>query len=103
MTKIGNDVEVKVGEDGLIVLRRPTNAEWNKFEADRYPLHRNKVTNAGLEARCALFDKLLVEVENVEDNQGPITVEGKDRIPNSMKGEIIFQAFESGSEVEVKN
>ena len=103
MAKLNGEIEVKVGDDGLIALREPTNREWNDFEAARYPLSRNKIKNHALEARADLFDKLVVRIENIEDDQGPITLETKERIPDRKKGAIVFQVFEADAEIEVKN
>jgi len=103
MAKLSGEIEVKVGEDGLIVLRKPTNKEWNDFDAARYPVSRNKIKNHAIEARAELFDKLVVRIENLEDDQGPITLETKARIPDRHKGVIIFKAFETDEEIEVKN
>jgi hypothetical protein len=46
---------------------------------------------------------LLVRVEKIEDEQGAITVEEKHRIPERYKTRIVFNAFESNEEIEVKN
>jgi len=102
--KLGNEIEVKVGEDGKIILREPTNKEWNDFQSERYPVGRhNKMKDNSGPARVALFDKLLIKIENIEDDQGVIALETKDRIYARLKGQIIFDAFESGQEVDVKN
>jgi hypothetical protein len=103
MAKLGNEIQIKIGEDGLIVLRQPTNREWNAFEAERYQLRRNKIQDNASKARVALFDTLVVKIENVEDDQGPITLETKDRIPDRRKAEMIFKALEADDAVEVKN
>ena len=104
MAKLSKGVEVKVGTDGLIILREPTNKEWNDFEADRYPVgKRNRMRDNSGAARADLFDKLVQKIENLEDGDGPITLETKDRIPARLKGQIIFDAFETGIEVDVKN
>jgi hypothetical protein len=103
MAKLNGEIEVKVGDDGLIALRNPTNKEWNDFEAARYPLSRNKIKNHALEARAELFDRVVVRIENIEDDQGPITLETRDRIPNRIKSSIIFRTFETDEEIDVKN
>ena len=104
MAKLGKEIEVKIGEDGVIVLREPTNKEWNEFSAERYPVGRhNKMKDNSGAARAVLFDTILTKVENIEDDEGPITLETKDRIPARLKGQIIFDAFETGSDVDVKN
>ena len=104
MAKLSNEIEVKVGPDGLLVLRNPTNKEWNCFEADRYPVgKRNRMKDNSGSARVALFDLLLVRIENIEDGVGPITIETKDRFPGRMKSQIIFDAFETGQDIDIKN
>ncbi len=104
MVKLLKEVEVKVGIDGLLILREPTNKEWNEFEAERYPIgKRNRLKDNSGTARQALFDKLLIRIENLEDNEGIITLETKDRIPARLKGKIIFDAFESDLDIDVKN
>jgi hypothetical protein len=103
MATFNKEIEVKIGDDGLIVLRQPTNKEYNEFEAARYPVKRNVIKDHAREARVAFFDLLLVRVEKIEDEQGAITVEEKHRIPERYKTRIVFNAFESNEEIEVKN
>ncbi len=104
MAKILNEIVVKVGEDGKLVLRNPTNKEWNEFEAERYSVgKRNRMKDNSGPAREALFDLLLIKVENLEDGEGPITIETKSRIPARIKSQIIFDAFETGQEIDIKN
>ncbi len=103
MAKFLKEIEVKVGADGLIVLREPTNKEWNEFEAERYSVgKRNRMKDNSGPARCALFDTLLVRVENLEDSDGQITVSSSARIPSRLKTQIIFDAFET-QEIDIKN
>ena len=99
------EVEVKVGEDGVIILREPTNKEWNEFTQKRFPFSRNsKVKDNGNEARSELFDKVFTSISNIEDEAGEVTeLTAKERIPMRMKAEIIFKAFESDEVVEIKN
>jgi hypothetical protein len=102
--KLSKEIEVKIGADGLIVLREPATKEWNEFTADRYQVgKRNRMKDNSGQAREALFDLLLIKIENIEDDAGAITLETKDRIPARLKGQIIFDVFESGQEVDVKN
>lgn len=98
------NLEVKVGDDGKVILREPTNAEWNNFIANRYPIGRgNRPKDNSSNARAELFDKLLIAVENIEDDAGIITVETKERIPSRIKAEAVFKAFEGEDAVEIKN
>ncbi|GEM_PF-6311144 len=104
MARIGASIEVKIGEDGLIELREPTNQEWNRFEAERYPIGRNqKLRNNATAARAALFDRLVLRIDNLEDGQGKLGLDTLDRIPERLKSDIVFKAFESVEQVEVKN
>lgn len=104
MAKIGAEIEVKIGEDGLIVLREPTNREWNQFESERYPVGRNmKMRNNATAARAVLFDRLVLRIENLEDEQGPLGMETLARIPERMKSDIVFKSFEAAEQIEVKN
>lgn len=102
--KIRNEYRITIGEDGLIVLREPTTKEWNEFTAAQFNIGRKgKISNQIEIARQELFDKLLIAVENLEDDEGKITVETKHRIPARLKSRIIIDTFESGEEVDVKN
>ena len=104
MAKLSKEIEIKIGADGLLVLREPSNAEWNEFTADRYPVgKRNRLKDNSGVAREALFDLLMVKIENIEDDDGAITLETKDRIPGRLKAQIIFEAFESNQDIDVKN
>lgn len=103
MAKIGASIEIRVGEDGLIELREPTNREWNEFDQARYPISRNKVKFNATAARVNLFDKLVIRLENIEDNNGPIGLEELGRIPDRVKADVVFKAFEQPGEIDLKN
>lgn len=97
-------IEVNIGDDGLLILREPTNREWNEFVAARYPMIKGKPKDRSNDARAELFDKLLVSIENIEDDDGQITREtAKDRIPVRIKAEAIFKALENEEVAEIKN
>jgi hypothetical protein len=101
--KIKKEIEVQVGEDGLVVFREPTNEEWNAFTAERYPVGRHaRMKDNSAEARAKLFDKLAVRFDKLEDEIGPIAVEDKARIPMRLKASLIFTAFEQ-DDIDVKN
>ena len=68
------------GDEGIAVLREPTNKEWNNFQAAQF---RGKGAVGMTTARAQLFDAIVKDVRNIEDKKGPITIEGKDRIPRS--------------------
>jgi hypothetical protein len=101
--KFVEEIEIQVGEDGIVKLRQPTNEEWNQFCNERYEVGRhNKLKDKGFQARVKLFDKLVTSIDNCEDSQGEITVESKDRFPSRLKAELIFNALEQ-NEIDVKN
>jgi len=52
-------------EKVLVTLRRPTPEELNRFLKDRFVTVRNQVRNNLPEARRALIDKILVDVEGL--------------------------------------
>ncbi len=100
--KFADEREIKIGTDGLIVLREPTDAEWNEFSSELISFRRHgKAKDESVEARIKLFNKLVVRIENLEDSQGPITMENK-RLRARLKSDIIFNTFQQ-SEIEEKN
>lgn len=104
MAKFVKEHEIKIGEDGLIVLREPTNVEWARFSNDRASVSRGKVKLSGAQARCRLFDKIIVRIENIEDDGGTITLETLDRIPDRVKEKCILERIEVDiNEITVEN
>jgi hypothetical protein len=103
--RLSNEIEVQVGDDGRIVLRQPTNKEWNEFTAARFPMKRGgqRMVDKSHIARVDLFDLIVVKIDNIEDGAGPITVDTKDRLPDWIKQDVIFRAFELREDIEVKN
>ena len=102
--KLSAEIKINIGEDGIVTLREPTNAEWNNFTAKRYPFgRRGRMIDNSTEARVELFDKLILKIENLEDAQGLITIETKERMPARIKSSIIFNAFETEEVVDIKN
>lgn len=95
---------VRVGDEEVVfTLRKPTNQELNEYLASRYEVgRRNRLKDNSLQARCEFFDLLLESVENLEDAQGPVTVERKDAIPVTWKSDIVFRAYED-HEIDTKN
>jgi hypothetical protein len=82
------------GDEAKFILREPTKAEWRLFLRDRYPIKNGIPVNQSSPARQALFDKLLLRVENACDDRGEITVSEKHRIPARMREQMIFFTFE---------
>jgi hypothetical protein len=97
---------VKVdGEDVGLKLRRPTNQELNNFLASRYETSGKggRIRDNSLNARCELFDRLIVGVDNLEDSEGiSITPERVEIIPANWKADVVFKCFED-SEIDIKN
>jgi len=103
--KLLDHIEVTVGDDGHIELRQPTNKEWDEFSNARFPVKRGgaRMVDRSNKARIAFFDLLVTKIDNVEDSAGPITVDTKERLPDWLKQDVIFRAFENREDVEVKN
>lgn len=101
MAKLPNGARVRLPlstGDAFIILREPTNEEMNAYQAEKF----NVSDNAGpgdvmmhtKRAQGKFFDLLLTEIEDLEDDQGPVTVERKDVIPLNYKAEIVFRRFD---------
>jgi len=103
--KLNQEIEVTVGDDGKIVLRQPTNKEWNEFTAARYPMKRGgaRMVDKSNSARIHLFDKLITGIDNIEDESGSLTLETLDRLPDWIKQDVIFRALENREDIELKN
>lgn len=104
--KLGTEITVQVGDDGVIALREPTPKEWNKFTAARYPIKRGGrgMSDNSAEARVALFDTVCIRIENIEDESGAaVTLESLEKIPVRLKGNIIFEVFEQRDDVTVQD
>lgn len=93
--------------DAYIVLREPTNEEINNYHADKYDIPPNATPADAMfhvkQAQGRLFDLLLQDVIDLEDEQGKITVERKDAIPLHLKAEIIFRRFDRVPIADEKN
>jgi len=100
-----NEVEIKIGDDGLCVLREPTNAEWNSYKSEAINVGRhNRLKDNSETARAGLFDKVCTKISNLSDEKGEIPISELHRIPVRVKSQCIFQAFESVSEeINLKN
>jgi hypothetical protein len=103
--KFAETREIKIGTDGVVILREPTNKEWNDFSSELITLRRHgKARDESVIARGKLFDRLVTRIDNCEDGQGPVTLETKDRFPIRLKSDIIFNAFQvSEVDIEEKN
>lgn len=99
-------VKLKAGDETVTFeLRRPTNQEINEFQAKRIDVdpQGRKLKDNSNEAREELFDKILVSVENLEDDNGSITVDRKDAIPGLWKQDIIYAKIENEVKIDAKN
>ncbi len=106
--KLQNKITVKVNAGSEVVifeLRRPTDQEWNEYQAKRLDAGTGGrvLKDNSNEARIELFDKLLLSVENLEDDSGIITVDRKDSIPAGWKQDIIFVKVENEIRIDAKN
>ena len=88
--------------DVIFTLRNPTNEEINKYYASKLDISGKTVKDNSVQARCELFDLLLTNIENLEDDNGIVTTDRKNAIPLKWKGEAIFKAFDE-SEIDLKN
>lgn len=99
-------VKLKAGDETVTIeLRRPTNQELNEFQAKRIEVdpQGRKLKDNSNEAREELFDKILVSVENLEDEHGAITVDRKEAIPSLWKQDIVYSKIENEVRIDVKN
>lgn len=94
-------VTVNVGNEKVtFVLRRPTNKEINEFQAKRFDVGNN--VSSRLVSLEDYFDTLLVSMENLEDDNGIITIDRKDAIPANWKQDIIAK-IELDAQIDIKN
>lgn len=108
--KLSNEVEITIrgGDevDGKVILREPTAEEWNEFQTRSVQVSKRKsmevINNTNL-ARVELFDRIVVRLENISDEEGEITLERLYAFPARFKAECILRAFEGGESVELKN
>jgi len=105
--RLTNELKAKInykGEEIVFTLKRPTNEEMNKFLSSRWAAgQRGQVRDHSQEARCDLFDKLLIGISGLEDEKGaPLTTEHKAEIPANWKASVIFNLFED-MEIDIKN
>jgi len=76
-------------EDAEIACHRPTKEDLNDYYRDQ---REAKGDIAG--TRIDLFDRLFVHVRNLEDDDGLIPEDGKDRIPDDVKDSFILKHIE---------
>jgi hypothetical protein len=102
MAKIGfsNKYQYTILGDGILELKEPSNKEWNEYKHDSIKINRVNKKNAVIDmsgvdvARATLFDKICVGVVNLEDENGKITHNDLQRIPDRFKCEAIMKIFE---------
>ena len=103
--KFCEQITVQVGDDGVITLREPTAKEINEFQSRAYPVRnarKGKISTNASDHRVKFFDEIFIGVENCENEQGPIPADGKDRIPERYKNEIILHYVEK-VDIDIKN
>lgn len=87
--------------DAIITLRNPTNEEFNNYYNKRFEgFGYGKNKDNSFCARVEFFDLLLLNIENLEDESGPIAADQKDKIPAKWKNEIIYKAFDESETIE---
>jgi len=104
--RLTNELKASVkqgNEETVFTLKRPSNKEMNDFLAERVQAGGGRIKDCSYEARCDLFDKLLIGISGLEDEKGaPVTVEKKSMIPSNWKAGVVFRLFES-DEIDIKN
>lgn len=104
MAKLGFDIKYKypVLGDGFFILREPTNKEWNDYKKElvktNFVNKNNFTVETDINAKDKLFDKICIEVINIEDDKGFITSNDLDRIPARYKQECIMQCIDNNNE-----
>lgn len=88
--------EPVTADEGKIVLREPTNKEWNAYDGSRFEFTKKGRVKKGDQsaAKCELFDQIVTDVQNIEDGTGAITLSDLARIPARYKQRAIFMCFE---------
>jgi len=101
MAKLPNGARVKLTlstGDAYVTLREPTNEELNDYQAKKFDIpDKASPSDAMLHVKKAqgeFFDKLVTGFEDLENNEGPITLERKDVFPLHLKAEIVFRRFD---------
>ena len=102
------DSESYLTDQGLFVLRQPTNEEWNAYgiaKIESQGTVKESKTSMN-DAMCDLFDKIVVKLENlIDDDDTPITMDNfKDRINVKEKTGMILQGVELNNQgINLKN
>jgi hypothetical protein len=108
MAKLTAEIRVPIRHEGEIVpitIRRPSNEEMNVYlgRKTEYTQGKDKkLRTCEPEARHELFDKLVVKVENLEDEAGQVTAETLDRIPANWKN-LIIEHYVDTVLIDLKN
>lgn len=93
---------VNVGNEKVIfTLKRPSNQEVNEFQAKRFDIKKEDVMGRLFHLED-YFDSLLLNVENLEDETGIVTIDRKDAIPANWKQDIIAR-LELDAQIDIKN
>lgn len=102
------DTKSYLTDQGEFVLRHPSNREWNEYQAAKLEAHNTaSETKVSMnDAMCDLFDKLVIKLENLIDNDNtPITMDNfKDRIYDKEKSGMIMRGVElNNQDIDLKN
>ena len=91
-------------DDGFVEMRQPTAEEWNEFMRTGFPTLRagRMIGENAVLARVKLFDALVTKFENLQDEEGEITLDCKERFPATYKTQAIFGGLELGTELELE-
>lgn len=83
------------GEEAVFVFRKPTIEELQELQSAQVVVIGKKALDCSLVARSEFFDRLILEIRDLEDEDGqPITADRKDVVPGEMKADIVFNLFE---------
>ena len=103
MATFGNVKELKIGDDGIIILNEPTIEDWNRYYNGLTKIEgrgkKAKALNTGATAADVLFDKVFASAENVtvyDNEQGeevPLSKETLHLVPARRKTDCITAAF----------
>lgn len=103
MAKITNEITVPVrlesGDVVRITVRRPTPEESNVYLGRKSEFTQatdsKRMRSCEPEARQELFDRILLRVDDLEDDAGPVTKDTPERIPAIWKDQIIQHKIDS--------
>ncbi|MDF1537144.1 MAG: hypothetical protein P1S46_11755 [bacterium] len=91
------------GDPAVFTLRKPSIEEMQNYLNSQVVVTGRKMHDQTLRARCNFFDELLVEISDLEDEDGvAITTDRKDVIPPKIKARVVQQLFEENDFTVIK-